>query len=237
MKKNINKILEKLLTLRMVEEEISKRYIEQEMRCPIHLSIGQEACAVGICENLTNQDQVYSSHRCHSHYLAKGGNLNAMIAEMYGKSTGCCGGRGGSMHLMDHKVGMMMSLPIVSSVIPVAVGAAMALKFKKKRNIAVVFIGDASLEEGVFHESANFASLNNIPILFVCENNRFSCFTRIEDRQPSEDFTRLARCHEIDSLRIDGNDVLNVFKVSKKIISVIKKKNVHFFSSLIHIDF
>ena len=232
MKMNIKKILEKLLTLRMVEEEISKRYVEQEMRCPIHLSIGQEACAVGICENLTNKDQVYSTHRCHSHYLAKGGNLNAMIAEMYGKSTGCCGGRGGSMHLMDHKVGMMMSLPIVSSIIPVAVGAAMALKFKKKRNIAVVFIGDASLEEGVFHESANFASLHNIPVLFVCENNRFSCFTQIADRQPSEDFTRLAKCHGIDSLRINGNNVLNVIKESKKIISDMKKKKIPFFLQL-----
>ena len=115
------KLGESLFKLRMVENEISRRYSEQEMRCPVHLSTGQEAIAVGICENLELRDQVYSTHRCHSHYLAKGGNLESMICEIYGKKSGCCGGRGGSMHLMDISVGMMLSLPIVASVIPIAV--------------------------------------------------------------------------------------------------------------------
>ena len=109
------------------------------MRCPVHLSTGQEAIAVGICENLELRDQVYSTHRCHSHYLAKGGNLESMICEIYGKKSGCCGGRGGSMHLMDISVGMMLSLPIVASVIPIAVGGAMSKKIEKKKNIVVVF--------------------------------------------------------------------------------------------------
>ena len=169
---SLNKSLaESLFRLRMVENEISKRYSHQEMRCPVHLSIGQEAVAVGVCKNLEKEDQVYSTHRCHSHYLAKGGNLQSMISEIYGKKSGCCGGRGGSMHLMDISVGMMLSLPIVASVIPIAVGAAMSKKINKSKTIVVVFFGDAAVEEGVFHESANFASLHNLPILFVCENN------------------------------------------------------------------
>ena len=117
----------------MTENEIAKKYSEQEMRCPVHLSIGQEAAAVGVCANLDLRDQVYSTHRCHSHYLAKGGNLRSMISELYGKKSGCCGGRGGSMHLMDPSVGMMLSLPIVASIIPIAVGAALSLKLKKKK--------------------------------------------------------------------------------------------------------
>ena len=226
------KLGKKLFRLRMVENEISKRYSEQEMRCPVHLSIGQEAVAVGICENLNLNDQVYSTHRCHSHYLAKGGNLKSMICEIYGKKSGCCGGRGGSMHLMDISVGMMLSLPIVASVIPIAVGAALSKKINKEKNIVVVFFGDAAVEEGVFHESANFASLHNLPILFVCENNRYSCFTDIKERQPSEDLTRLAKCHNIESLKINGNDVMNVFDQSKKIIKKIKKLSKPFFLQL-----
>ena len=110
----LNKNLaESLFRLRMVENEISKRYSHQEMRCPVHLSIGQEAAAVGVCNNLEKKDQVYSTHRCHSHYLAKGGNLQSMISEIYGKKSGCCGGRGGSMHLMDISVGMMLSLQLL----------------------------------------------------------------------------------------------------------------------------
>ena len=133
MKSLYKNLFSSLLKLRMTENEIAKKYSEQEMRCPVHLSIGQEAAAVGVCSNLELQDQVYSTHRCHSHYLAKGGDLRSMISELYGKRSGCCGGRGGSMHLMDPSVGMMLSLPIVASIIPIAVGAALSLKLKKKK--------------------------------------------------------------------------------------------------------
>ncbi|MBD22686.1 MAG: acetoin dehydrogenase [Alphaproteobacteria bacterium] len=226
------KLAENLFKLRIVENTISEKYSEQEIRCPVHLSIGQEAVAVGICQNLKIKDQVYSTHRCHSHYLAKGGNLRSMICELYGKKSGCCGGRGGSMHLMDHSVGMMLSLPIVASVIPIAVGAAFSNKIKKRKNIVVVFFGDAAVEEGVFHESANFASLHNLPILFVCENNKYSCFTNIKERQPSEDLTRLAKCHKIESFKMNGNDVVQVFNRSKKIIKKIKQSSKPFFLQL-----
>ena len=155
-----------------------------------------------------------------------------MISELYGKKSGCCGGRGGSMHLMDTSVGMMLSVPIVASAIPIAVGAAFSFKLKKKSNIVVVFFGDAAVEEGVFHESANFASLNNTPVLFVCENNKYSCFTNINDRQPSDDLTRLAKCHNIKSLRMNGNKVLDVYKQTKEIVASIKETQRPFFLQL-----
>ena len=232
MKSLYKNLFSSLLKLRMTENEIAKKYSEQEMRCPVHLSIGQEAAAVGVCSNLDLQDQVYSTHRCHSHYLAKGGDLRSMISELYGKRSGCCGGRGGSMHLMDPSVGMMLSLPIVASIIPIAVGAALSLKLKKKKNVISVFFGDAAVEEGVFHESANFASLNKLPIVFVCENNKYSCFTKINERQPSEDITRLAKCHNISNLRMNGNNLINVYEKSKMIIQQIKKKPEPFFLQL-----
>ncbi len=232
MKSLYKNLFSSLLKLRMTENEIAKKYFEQEMRCPVHLSIGQEAAAVGVCSNLDLQDQVYSTHRCHSHYLAKGGDLRSMISELYGKRSGCCGGRGGSMHLMDPSVGMMLSLPIVASIIPIAVGAALSLKLKKKKNVISVFFGDAAVEEGVFHESANFASLNKLPIVFVCENNKYSCFTKINERQPSEDITRLAKCHNISNLRMNGNNLINVYEKSKMIIQQIKKKPEPFFLQL-----
>ena len=232
MNKLEKKILTKLLRIRLVEKQISERYSEQLMRCPIHLSLGQEACAVGVCQTLSIKDQVYSSHRCHSHYLAKSGNLKAMLSELYGKKSGCCGGRGGSMHLMDVSVGMMLSLPIVASIIPVAVGAALSFKIKKKKNIVVVFFGDAAVEEGVYHESANFASLHNLPIIFVCENNKYSCFTNIRDRQTSDDFTRFAKCHNIKSHRMSGNKVMEIFCKTKNIIDDIKKNPSPFFLQL-----
>ncbi len=232
MKSLYKSLFSSLLKLRMTENEIAKKYSEQEMRCPVHLSIGQEAAAVGVCANLDIRDQVYSTHRCHSHYLAKGGNLRSMISELYGKKSGCCGGRGGSMHLMDPSVGMMLSLPIVASIIPIAVGAALSLKLKKKKNVISVFFGDAAVEEGVFHESANFASLNKLPIVFVCENNKYSCFTKINERQPSEDITRLAKCHNISNLRMNGNNLIDVYEKSKMIIQQIKKKPEPFFLQL-----
>jgi len=232
MKSLYKNLFSSLLKLRMTENEIAKKYSEQEMRCPVHLSIGQEAAAVGVCANLDLRDQVYSTHRCHSHYLAKGGNLRSMISELYGKKSGCCGGRGGSMHLMDPSVGMMLSLPIVASIIPIAVGAALSLKLKKKKNVISVFFGDAAVEEGVFHESANFASLNKLPIVFVCENNKYSCFTKINERQPSEDITRLAKCHNISNLRMNGNNLIDVYEKSKIIIQQIKKKPEPFFLQL-----
>jgi TPP-dependent pyruvate/acetoin dehydrogenase alpha subunit len=227
--KILNEMMMKMWLIRLVEEEIVERYHpklgEQQMRCPVHLSIGQEACAVGICSFLEPQDKIFSTHRCHAHYLAKGGNLSKMVHEIYGKKNGCIQGRGGSMHLMDPDVGMVMSVPIVSSGIPLAVGHALAFKIDKSKQISVSFFGDASMEEGVFHESLNFASLNSLPILFVCENNYYSVYTPLRDRQPSRCLSKLGEAHGIETLTVDGNNLFAVAKVARECINSMKQKS------------
>ena len=136
--------------IRLVEEAISTRYVEQEMRCPVHLSVGQEAAAAGVCLALETRDKVFSTHRSHAHYLSKGGDLRKMLAEIYGKATGCIGGRGGSMHIMDLDVNMVASIPIVGSCIPLAVGSALADSLDGRDDVSIAYLGDASVEEGVF---------------------------------------------------------------------------------------
>ena len=203
----------------MVEEAIAERYAEQEMRCPVHLSIGQEAAAVGACRALLHTDRVFSTHRCHAHYLAMNGDLKAMLAEIHGKAAGCIGGRGGSMHLTDHDKGFIASVPIVASSIPLAVGTALADRIDMAQNVSVAFIGDGSVEEGVFHESANFASLHKLAVLFVCENNLYSVYTPLKDRQPQRRLTELARAHAIGVDTADGNDVVAVFKATRQAVA------------------
>ena len=225
-KKLLHKLLYKLLYLRLLEEEIVKRYPNQEMRCPTHLCIGQEAVAVGTCENLSKKDVVFSNHRAHGHYLAKGGNLESLIAELYGKESGCCGGRGGSMHLVDLSVNFLGSTPIVGDTIPIATGAALSLKMKKQNNISVVFFGDGATEEGVFHESLNFASLKKLPVLFICENNFYSVFTPFSERQPNREIYKLAEVQGLHSIREkDGNNVLKVYENVNKCIDYMKNEN------------
>ena len=199
-----------MLRIRMIEEEIAARYAQEKMRCPIHLSIGQEAVAVGVSSVLRRSDQIVTTHRCHAHYLAKGGDLKAMLCELMGREPGCCSGRGGSMHLFDREVGVLLSLPIVAASIPIGVGAAFAMKQKKEDNVAVIYLGDASVEEGVFHESANFAALHRLPAIFVCENNLYSVYTALRDRQPARPIVELARGHGLECQLVDGNDVFAV---------------------------
>lgn len=208
----------KMLRIRLVEEAIAEHYAEGEMRCPVHLSIGQEAAAVGVCEALAPSDKVYSTHRCHAHYLAKGGDLKRMFAEICGKAAGCVGGRGGSMHLMDIEKGVMASIPIVSSSIPIAVGSALADKRMRTGKVTVAFFGDASIEEGVYHESANFASRHKLPVIFVCENNLYSVYTPLHERQPDRPITDVARAHGIKAEHADGNNVEQIFQVTSEAV-------------------
>jgi len=222
---DIKKLFLNILKIRILEETISENYQKQKMRCPIHLSIGQEAIAAGICQNLNDKDQVISNHRCHAHYLAKGGSVKKMIAELHGSPDGCSGGRGGSMHLFDEKKGVLTSVPIVSSSIPVGVGAALYFKYLNKKNISVIFFGDAAIEEGVFYESLNYAKLLSLPVLFVCENNFFSCFTNIFERQPKNLLKNISKAFSIKTHYMDGNNSINIFKKSKKIIKEIKLNN------------
>lgn len=216
-------LLYHMLRIRMVEEAIAAEYPKQEMRCPLHLCIGQEAIAVGVCANLNKEDIVFSTHRSHGHYLAKGGDLKAMIAELYGKATGCSGGIGGSQHLIDLSVNFWGSAPIVASTIPVAVGAALSIVMKKEKRIVVSFFGDAAVEEGVFAESVNVAVLKQLPILFVCENNLYSTNTRLCDRQPDRPIYTMVKGMGIDAYQSDGNSIQKVSALSKDVIGKVKK--------------
>ena len=213
----------KMLRIRRIEEAIADRYSEWEMRCPMHLSIGQEAVAVGVSSALSNEDLAFSGHRAHAHYLAKGGDLKALLAEMYGMSSGCCGGRGGSMHLTDLSVGFQASTPIVGGTIPVAVGAAWAMQKNGVDAVSVVFFGDGCFEEGVVHESLNYAALKSLPVIFVCENNEYSVYTQLRHRQPKREIYKIARAHGLSAYVEDGNDVVTVEKIASMAISNARK--------------
>jgi TPP-dependent pyruvate/acetoin dehydrogenase alpha subunit len=192
----------------MVEVEIAKRYSEQKMRCPVHLSIGQEAPSAAFALAIQVRDYAVSTHRGHAHYLAKSGNLSAMIAEIYGKETGCSKGRGGSMHLADKAVGFMGTSAIVGNSIPVGVGLALSLQVKKIEQASVIFLGDGAIEEGVFYESANFAAVRNLPAVFLCENNEYSVYSSLPVRQPAgRQISDLAAAIGLTSKAVDGNDV------------------------------
>ena len=217
------KILEMMLKIRMVEEEIAQRYTEQKMRCPTHLSIGQEAVPAALSRNLTHDDLAVSTHRSHAHYLAKGGNLPKMIAEIYGKSTGCSKGKGGSMHLVDLGVGFMGSSAIVGNSIPIGVGLGMSLKLDGSDGIAVVFLGDGATEQGVYYESLNFAAVRHLPILFVCENNHYSVYTSKNDRQPPErSIAAVSAAMGVNARQLDGNDATSLDNAFKNVISEIR---------------
>lgn len=217
-------LYKKTLRIRLVEEAVANHYPGQEMRCPVHLSIGQEAVATGASYFLDPDDYMMSTHRAHAHYLAKGGDLKKMIAEFYGKQTGCCAGRGGSMHLVDLDVAMIGSTPIVGGAFPVGVGVAFASKLKKENKITLVYLGEAMTEEGVFTEALNFAALKKLPILFVCESNQYSVYSPMEVRQPSNrNLTAIVEAHGIQSLKGDGNKIDEVLKLCQASIESIKK--------------
>ncbi len=216
------KILQ-LFYVRHVEKFIVDNYHESLFRCPVHFSIGQEAVAVGVCSNLSSRDKIVSTHRCHAHYLAKGGDLASMFAEMMGKPSGCTKGRGGSMHLFDEKQGFYGSVPIVGSSLPIATGLGFAQKYNQDKNITVSFIGDAVFETGQFHESLNFISTFNIPILIVMENNRYSTYTPINARQSTNmNLEKVVTGIGIEYVKGNGDDLIQVDTLSKTIISKVR---------------
>lgn len=215
-------LFENLLYVRLVEERICDLYSEQEMRCPVHISIGQEATAVGVCVALRKDDLMFSNHRSHGHYLAKGGDLKKFVAELYGKATGCSKGKGGSMHLVDLSVNFIGSTSIVGGVIPLAVGAAFTQSIKNSDKVVVVFLGDAASEEGVFYESINFAKLKNLPVLFFCENNLYSVYTPLLERQYSRKIIDVVKAQGLTSYEVDGNDAVAVYDTVKEAVEKIR---------------
>lgn len=222
----LSSLYRSMLRIRRIEEAIAERYGAQEMRCPVHLSIGQEAVAVGVCAALNVDDGVFSSHRAHAHYLAKGGDLRAMIAEIYGLEDGCCRGVGGSMHIIDLAAGFLGAVPIVGATVPLAVGAAWAARLRNEDKVIVVFFGDGTFEEGVVHESINFAVLHKLPILFVCENNIYACYTRLSDRQPDRPIHGVAAAHGCQTFTTDGNDVQAVYDATRNAVASLREGGV-----------
>lgn len=229
-KTKIIKFYTSLYRIRRVEEEIAKVYPTDKIKSPVHLSIGQEAVSVGVCEALDTDDVVFGTYRGHALYLAKGGNLNQMIAELYGKSTGSNKGKGGSMHLVDVKAGVMGQSAIVGTTIPQAVGFALAQKYLKSERVVVSFFGDGAVEEGIFHESINFASLKKLPIIFICENNYYAIHTHQDKRQSNLSIWQRAASYNIPSERIENNDIFQIYdKVSQAVKSMRQGRSGPFF--------
>lgn len=200
----------KLRLIRRVEEEIARIYPSDKIKSPVHLSIGQEAVSVGVCDALRRDDVVSAPYRGHGAYLAKGGDLNAMIAELYGKETGCARGRGGSMHLIGIEQHILGGSAVVGTTIPIAVGYALALRREGKGRVVAAFFGDGATEEGVFHESLNFAALHKLPVLFVCENNFYAIHTPLEKRWSTRQLCERVRTYGIPAHLVTDGDVLGI---------------------------
>ena len=220
----ITRLYSSLYRIRRVEQEIVQVYPKDKIKSPIHLSIGQEAVSVGVCEALDKRDSVFGTYRSHALYLAKGGDLNAMIAELYGKVTGCAKGQGGSMHLSDIESGMICNSAVVASTIPIAVGYANAAKYKNEGRVVVSFFGDGATEEGVFFESINYAALKNLPVIFVCENNGYAIHTSSDKRQANTDICGKVESFGLPVERIEDNDILEIYRITKEHAIGIKER-------------
>ncbi len=212
------KWLATIARIRAFEDLLSGIYLSGHVRCPVHLAIGHEASAVGVCENLNIQDRVFGNHRSHHHYLAKGGSARELLLELIGSEDGCSQGRGGSTHLVSEKVGFMGSTAIIAGTLPVAAGYAHAQKLKNKNDIVVAFTGDASIEEGVTHEVLNMVSLWKLPFLLVIEDNDLSCYTGRSRRQAGEALAPLAAYYGLNYMEADGAHISNIVKTSENMI-------------------
>jgi len=211
-------LLEKMWIIRAFEEKVSELYAKKEILGLIHLGIGQEAVAVGICSLLHQDDYVFSGHRAHGHAIAKGADLGRLMAELAGRSTGYCRGKGGSMHIVAMDAGFVAATGIVGGTIPLALGAALVCKEKKKRQLAVVFFGDGAGQTGAFHESLNIASLWKLPVIFVCENNGYAEFTPLSAHTVVSRLADHARTYSMPNVTVDGNDLLAVLDAAREAV-------------------
>jgi pyruvate dehydrogenase E1 component alpha subunit len=215
----LERALGDMVLIRVAEEAIGVLVEQGFAKAPCHLGIGQEAVAVGVAAHLQHTDRIFGGHRSHSHFLAVGGDVYALVAEVLGKADGASKGMGGSMHLFAKSVGFLGSVPIVGATIPIATGAALAAKLDGAGDVAVAFFGDGATEEGVFHESMNLAATQRLPIIFVCENNLFSSHLDIGLRQPSDRVARYADAHSVRAATVDGNDVVAVKRAAGDLIA------------------
>jgi TPP-dependent pyruvate/acetoin dehydrogenase alpha subunit len=217
------KFYRSLYRIRRVEEEIARIYPTDKIKSPVHLSIGQEAVSVGVCEALGPEDVVFGSYRGHAMYLAKGGDLKGMIAELYGKETGCAKGKGGSMHMIDTKNGVMGTSAIVGTTIPLSVGYAMGFKYKGKDSVVVSFFGDGAVDEGAFHESLNFAALKKLPVLFLCENNSYAIHSHYMNRHHSDNICQRAEAYGMPAKRLEDGDIYKIYETVGEYLGRVRK--------------
>jgi pyruvate dehydrogenase E1 component alpha subunit len=211
--------LRRLIEIRATEEKIGDEFGKSVIKCPCHLVIGQEVPAVGIASHVRKGDRVFGAHRSHAHFLALGGSLHSLLAEVLGKDTGCSKGMGGSMHLIDRQHNLYGTVPIVAATIPIATGAGLAAKMDGEGAIAVSFLGDGATEEGVFHESLNFAAIHKLPVIYVVENNLFASHLHISLRQPFDSVCRFAEANGIPWHRVDGNDMVVMSRVAEDTVA------------------
>jgi TPP-dependent pyruvate/acetoin dehydrogenase alpha subunit len=210
----IARLYKSMLLIRQFEYRLAEIYHTDAVKSPVHLSVGQESVAVGVCDVLNTDDLVSNTYRCHATYIAKGGDLNEMMAELYGKQTGCAGGKAGSMHLVDIKRGILGASAVVGTTVPIATGYALALKndAKKtgKQRVVVALFGDGCTEEGCFHESLNFAALKKLPIIYICENNRLAIHTPVERRWATEKLCERVATYDIKTFKIRNADIFEI---------------------------
>jgi pyruvate dehydrogenase E1 component alpha subunit len=215
----LTELYRSMVRIRRFEERVADLIEAREIGTPCHLCIGQEAAATGICEALERTDVVWGAHRSHGHYLAKGGDMRGLMAEIFCRTTGCSKGRGGSMHVCAPDVGVMGTVPIVAATIPVAVGAGMAAALQGRETVSVAFFGDGATEEGHFHESVNLAAIRRLPVLFVCENNLYSSHLGLLERRAVDRIPDFGNAHGIPGVRVDGNDVVSVLNTTTAAVS------------------
>ncbi|MFC1949145.1 thiamine pyrophosphate-dependent dehydrogenase E1 component subunit alpha [Chloroflexota bacterium] len=207
-----------MLTIRRFDERVSKEFLDGNIKGYVHTYIGEEAVATGVCANLLLTDRIVSHHRGHGHCIAKGADINKMMAEIYGKKTGYCKGKGGSMHIADFSVGMLGANGIVGAGLPIATGAAMAAQLEGKNRVAVVFFGDGGCQEGTFHETMNLASIWKLPLIFICENNLYAGGTKSTTSMAIDEIYKRAAAYSMPGMGIDGNDVVAVRQAAKELI-------------------
>ncbi|HEX4045720.1 MAG TPA: thiamine pyrophosphate-dependent dehydrogenase E1 component subunit alpha [Gammaproteobacteria bacterium] len=224
----VKRCYKKMSLIRRVELRLAEIYHTDAVKSPVHLSVGQEAIAVGVCDPLEKDDIISNTYRCHATYMAKGGDLNEMMAELYGKSTGCAGGKAGSMHLVNIKNGVLGASAVVGTTIPVAMGYALAMQKEAKvtgrQRVVVSVFGDGATEEGCFHESINFAALHRLPLLFICENNRLAIHTPLEKRWATEKLCERVATYDIETHKIDDSDIFTIRDTVAKALHHIREQ-------------
>lgn len=218
----LERIYRTMFLIRRVEERVAEIYPTDKIKSPVHLSIGQEAPSVGLCTALDPSDIVFGTYRGHALYLAKGGDLKAMVAELFGKATGCGRGKAGSMHLGDRRAGMIGTSAVVATAIPQAVGYAFAERVRGRSTVVAACFGEGAIEEGVFHESINFAALRRLPVLFLCENNLYAIHTPLSKRVLQPNYCERARCYGASVARIEGNDVLATHALARDAVRTMR---------------